>query len=98
MSPEILAEIDEVIHRPKFEGRSQTIETYLAGIREVAHFATPTLSINASRDPKDNKYLECAVAAKADYIVSGDVHLLELKEYEGIQILTASEYLKRVEG
>lgn len=44
-------------------------------------------------DPDDDKFIDCAMACKADYIVSGDRHLLELKEYAGIRILQASEFL-----
>lgn len=45
-------------------------------------------------DPDDNKFIECALECKADYIVSGDRHLLNLKEYEGMKIINASEFLK----
>lgn len=44
-------------------------------------------------DPDDNKFLECAIAGGADYIVSGDAHLVEMEEYRGIQILTPAEFL-----
>lgn len=44
-------------------------------------------------DPDDDKFIDCAMACKGDYIVSGDRHLLELKEYAGIRILQASEFL-----
>ncbi len=56
---------------------------------------TPKENVEVIReDPEDNKFLDCAVAGKADYIVSGDQHLLELNEHEGIKIVTASELLK----
>lgn len=45
-------------------------------------------------DKPDNRILECAVAAKADFIVSGDKHLKALKEFGGIKIISASEFLK----
>jgi len=44
-------------------------------------------------DPEDDKFIECAICCNADYIVSGDRHLLNLKEYAGIKILKASEFL-----
>jgi len=44
-------------------------------------------------DPDDIKFIECAIAAKAQYIVSGDSHLLKLRKYEGIKILNASDFL-----
>ena len=45
-------------------------------------------------DPDDDKFIECAVSCGADLIISGDKHLLNMKEYYGIKILRASEFLK----
>lgn len=44
-------------------------------------------------DPDDNKFIECAMAAGADLIVSGDKHLLGLKAYGGVQMLSPAEFL-----
>jgi predicted nucleic acid-binding protein len=44
-------------------------------------------------DADDDKFIECAVAAKAGYIVFGDKHLLDLKNYRGIQIMKAAHFL-----
>lgn len=48
------------------------------------------------KDPSDNRYLECAVATGASYIVTGDPHLLKLKEYRGVVILKPAEFLALV--
>jgi putative PIN family toxin of toxin-antitoxin system len=63
-------------------------------------FSTFTLPVKIKKklivvqdDPDDNKFIECALEGKADYIVSGDTHLLNLKEYEGMKIINASEFL-----
>ena len=63
-------------------------------------FSTFTLPIKASRkitviddDPDDDKFIECAVASRAGFIVSGDKHLLNLKEYKGIKIMKAADFL-----
>ena len=45
------------------------------------------------RDPEDNMVLECALKGRAQYIVSGDKDLLELKEFRGIRIVRAAEFL-----
>lgn len=45
-------------------------------------------------DPDDNKFIDCAVEGEPDYIVSDDPHLLELKEYMGIKIITPKKFLK----
>ncbi|MDD7326450.1 MAG: putative toxin-antitoxin system toxin component, PIN family [Lachnospiraceae bacterium] len=47
------------------------------------------------RDPDDNKFLECAVDAKAIYIVSGDKDLLTLEKYDNVEIITAREFCDR---
>lgn len=47
-------------------------------------------------DPDDNKFVECAVVSHASVIVSGDAHLLELREYEGIPILSPADFLARL--
>ena len=47
-------------------------------------------------DPADNKVLECTLGAKAQYIISGDNHLLRLKDFMGIKIVTAAEFLETV--
>jgi predicted nucleic acid-binding protein len=46
------------------------------------------------RDPEDNMVLECAIEGHARYIVSGDNHLLVLKEFRGIQIVRATDFLQ----
>ncbi len=46
------------------------------------------------KDPEDNKFIACAVEGDADYIVSGDEHLLDLKHYKSIQIVDARAFLK----
>jgi predicted nucleic acid-binding protein len=48
-------------------------------------------------DPKDDVVLACAVDGMADLIVSGDRHLLDLGEYQGISIITAREFLERLQ-
>jgi predicted nucleic acid-binding protein len=49
------------------------------------------------KDEADNRILECAVAGNADFIVSGDRHLLSLKEFRDIPIVRAAEFLSRLE-
>ena len=48
--------------------------------------------IEICRDPDDDKFIGCAVDAKALYIVSGDKDLLDIQQYDGIQIITAKEF------
>ena len=97
VSKEILDEVETVLGRPKFHVDKNKIEYLLKSIEEIS---TKTINskriVSGSRDIKDNKYLECAAAADVDYIISGDRHLLELSEYNGIKIVTVKEYLERI--
>lgn len=51
--------------------------------------------VSVCRDPDDNKFISCAIDAEALYIVSGDKDLLDLKQYEGIQMITAAEFVEK---
>ena len=66
-------------------------------MEEIANKVTPGKRIKiGSRDEDDNKYIECGIAANADYIISGDIHLLEMKRYGKMEIITARDYLEIV--
>jgi len=63
-------------------------------IRIFSLFVEPQKRIfTVTEDPDDNKFLECAMEAKADYIISGDPHLLDMKKSKTVKIVTASEFL-----
>jgi uncharacterized protein len=59
----------------------------------------PDIALEVVRDdPDDNRVLECAVTGRADYVVSGDRHLLRIGAYEGIPILTVRQFMDAVEA
>ena len=66
-------------------------------IRFIAdlNFIEAITEVSVCRDPNDNKFISCAIDAEALYIVSGDKDLLDLKEYEGIQMITAAEFVEK---
>src|SRR5436190_771346 len=69
----------------------QQLAEVIAGFRRFATLVAPEVVLQVIRDdPTDDRFLECAVTGGADYIVSGDTHLLRLGEYAGIQILSPS--------
>ncbi len=87
--------------RPKFAGILTRLrlspETLLAELLQLAEIVIPNpLPAPVSRDPDDDAVLALAVAAQVDLIVSGDDDLLDLHEYQGIPIVTATEALKIV--
>ncbi len=57
----------------------------------------PSRKITVCRDSDDNKFLECATEAKCLYVVSGDNDLLDLKSFEGVEIVTVAQFFERFE-
>jgi putative PIN family toxin of toxin-antitoxin system len=68
----VLAEYEEVLRRPRLKLPTRQIETVLAAIRKVAHLVEPAQTISVSPHESDNRFLECAEAAEADYLVTGN--------------------------
>ncbi|MEK6887480.1 MAG: putative toxin-antitoxin system toxin component, PIN family [Candidatus Aenigmatarchaeota archaeon] len=103
INPEILSEIEDVISRDKFKDmlakHNLTADEIIEKIISLSHIVIGRkLEENVVKsDPKDDKFIECAINSDVDYIVSGDKHLLELKEYENIKIITAKEFVDIVE-
>ena len=93
-SPEILEEFKVVSLRPKFGFSPEEIDEFISALIEISEIVEPEeqFKIIAS-DPDDNKFLDAAVAGKAKFIVSGDRHLLDLKEFRGIRILKSADFL-----
>lgn len=76
----------------------EQIEDALAPFMEYALLVEPKVIVKAvGDDPDDDKLLECALAGGADYIISGDAHMLTLKEYETIKILSPAAFLLALE-
>ena len=91
---EILQEIASVMARPKFSVNDEYIALFIHSIEDVANRVVLIGVVqNICRDRNDDKILECALLANADYIITGDADLLTLKEYRNIRIITPSEYI-----
>ena len=95
----LLAELRGVLTREKF---ARQLETRGLNAIEVfdGYAALTTIVVPAIihptivNDPSDDAVLACALGAKTELIVSGDRHLLDLKEYQGIRIVTAAEAVR----
>ena len=72
VSHDVLAEYEEVLRRPRFRIESKKVSQSLRLIKKRAKNVTPTLTLSVSPDPDDNRFLECAEAANADYRVTGN--------------------------
>lgn len=100
-SPALLAELSDVLLRDKFSIRlvAAGVESndLVMGYAALAKVVKPADFIAIIiDDPDDNSVLECAIAARADVIVSGDNHLLNLSSFRNMPILTANQLLKQI--
>ena len=73
VSDGVYSEYDEVIRRPRFSGSPEGIEETLRWIRKCALWVKPKVRVQVSIDPDDDIFLECAQAARADYLVRGNL-------------------------
>lgn len=98
VSKEIVEEYADVLTRDKFAVFG-TIERRLDLLNRLLSFdwvlfVYPKQKIEVIKeDPKDNIFLECALEGSCDFIVTGDNHLLQLKEYKNIKIVKAEEFV-----
>lgn len=100
-SVEILREVSRVLQYPRiqehFKPKDETIRRFF---RLVFRKAVVTKGLyqtdRITEDPTDNMFLACALEAEADFIVSRDPHLRNLKQYHGIQILDVKKFVQRV--
>jgi putative PIN family toxin of toxin-antitoxin system len=97
LSEEMLAEFNDVIVRSQFRRylrRPRTVK-FQRNLVEMAEIRKVRVSFpNVTEDPDDSIILEAAYSGKADYIVSGDRHLLKLGEFKGIKIVNVDEMFR----
>ena len=93
-SAPIEAELIRVLSYPKFGLTAAEMLPIVSDIRRFAQFVDVTSSVDVvSEDPTDNRFLECALDGEANYIVSGDHHLLSVGIFRGIEILRPRDFL-----
>ncbi|HYY72293.1 MAG TPA: putative toxin-antitoxin system toxin component, PIN family [Candidatus Bathyarchaeia archaeon] len=99
MSPPILDEYRRVLEEMTKKRPSAVLSPILELIEFHSEMVEPVRFVRTvCRDPDDDKFLEAAVAAKADYVVSGDADLLSLRNHQGIQIIRPAQFLKLLSG
>jgi len=101
VSPLMLAEMRRVLEYPHLKERikSEEAQALLNTLETDALLLEGVVTITgATTDPKDDMVVACAVEGKADYIVSGDPHLLKLKRYDGVQIVAPAEFVEILKG
>ena len=102
-SIEIIREISRVLSYPRikerFKPKEETVRQFFRLVFRKAIIAKDLYKTDRiTADQTDNKFLACALEKKADYIVSRDPHLRNLKHYHGIQIVDAATFIEKVKG
>ena len=103
VSSDTLVELIDVLHRrhilKKYPISESDIESYLNYLRSFAEVAPSVLVLNVVPDDhKDDHVIAAAVETNCEYIVSGDRHLLDIHEYQGIKIVAPREFLAVLAG
>jgi len=95
ISPEMLKELQDVLEKKFDFNVTMSMET-LANIKELSTLVEPVLKLKVIKEKEsDNRILECAVKENVQYIISGDKrHLLPLKKYRDIKIISPAEFLE----
>jgi uncharacterized protein len=84
----------QVLHHKSIEVVDHIVENF----RKESIYVTPAEQVTViTKDPDDNKFLSCALAGNAEHIISGDHHLLDIREYRGIRIVSPTLFLRLLE-
>lgn len=97
VSPDLLAEVQDVLLRPELQQRhamdDEQVREAVAGFRRFAVLVEPAEHVAICRDPDDDMFLDCAFAGGASFVVSRDPDLLTLKSVRGVRILSPEAFL-----
>ena len=103
ISDRMVEELGRVLRYPhirnKYNLKDEEIEQAVGTVKKFAIVLPDVIELDVVKDdPDDNKVLACALAVKADYIVSGDSHLLTLGVFEDIPIVTVKDFIDNIES
>lgn len=97
-SSDIIQEYRDVLFREKFSVISETKRNIIiSAIVDLGILAVPKQKVHIiTKDPADNKFLECAVTARVDYFITGNTHHFDFNEFEGVKIVTPAHFLNEL--
>ena len=98
LSKEILNEFMTVTRRKKLAeyATKEQVERFVEGLEKIAEFVEPESHLKVADDSEDDIVINTAIDGEADFIVSGDHHLLSLREFRGITMLSVDEAVRRL--
>ncbi len=97
-SPSLLSELEDVLTRDRIaklhKKSAKELQKVIVDIGRLSYIVAGTTDIKIVRDPKDDKIIIAAVEGNADYIVSRDKDLLDIREYQSIKIITPEKFME----
>jgi putative PIN family toxin of toxin-antitoxin system len=96
VSPAIWEEYTKVLKRPKFGFSPAAVDAFLRDLKWAATMVRPTQTVSAAHDEADNRFLECAQKAQADYFVTGNKRHFPTPAFEGTGIVAPAEFVRVV--
>lgn len=94
ISEDIIIEISKALSYPKLEFPQELQSGILEFVIAHSRFFKPKKSLDVTSDPKDNMLIECALTAKAKFVITGDKKLLAMKKYGSIKLVSPEAFLK----
>jgi putative PIN family toxin of toxin-antitoxin system len=96
LSKKTFTEFEEVLARDKFKHLDRSkVQELLTTLKNKSLWIVPKVSVNdVAKDPSDNAFLECALEAKADFLITGNIHHFPFKRFHEIRIVSPSEFLE----
>lgn len=96
LSEEIIQEYQGVLKREKFRSLNQTdVKKFLTKLQDLSFFVNPKEKVNLLTDPDDNKFLDCAYEAKADYLITGNKKHFPINQFKGTKIVSPLEFIEK---
>lgn len=98
-APALIGEVRRTLRKPQLRQRirPEAVQALLEAMVEDALLTSGDLQLHGAT-PDDDAVVSCAIEGDADYIVSGDAHLLSLEEYEGVRIVTPAAFVRVLAG
>ena len=96
VSPEIMEEYRQVLSRPKFALPEDTLQAWFSLLDRFTVCCGADLTIDFPRDQKDAKFLSCAIAAAADYFITGDRDFSQAQKLLSTTILSVTQFKKYI--
>ena len=97
VSPAFLNEYEAVLKRPCFKLAQKQITELMGEINQKALIVAPAKRLKILKaDEPDNRILECAIKAKADFIITGNKRHFPFEEFKGIKIVTPREFINSI--